>query len=391
MATASAGPPVERTCPRGGSRVEGGRRSGRRCGRVSDQRRFIGGGGGAGGAARAAGAVAGAAAGGRRSVVRGGPVYTSASASASTDRAARRARSTRTTAASPTTIQIFAGDELYVSMTLVSTYDGRVLWHAREPGSRGEQPARTSIGWCRRSSTRSPPAPAAAPAGAAAVAVPRGRPAAHRRQPVTDARRLPPRASRRPVPALHRRDVGALLVLRDEAPCWCCSWPTARAGGWAGPSPPPDRLFGLYGFLLPTRCRSRGGYIADRFWSGRTGQWSSGRSSSPRGTSAWPLPRRRPFPRAGAGGHRHGVLQGQRLDDGRSALRRARSAARQRLHHLLHGGERRRVARPVRLRLLRREPALGVALRLRGGGRRHAAGAGVLSALQGQVPARHRR
>ena len=27
---------------------------------------------------------------------------------------------------------MFAGDELYVSMTLVSTYDGRVLWHARE-------------------------------------------------------------------------------------------------------------------------------------------------------------------------------------------------------------------------------------------------------------------
>ncbi len=27
---------------------------------------------------------------------------------------------------------IFAGDELYVSMTLVSTYDGRVLWHARD-------------------------------------------------------------------------------------------------------------------------------------------------------------------------------------------------------------------------------------------------------------------
>jgi hypothetical protein len=26
----------------------------------------------------------------------------------------------------------FAGDELYVSMTLVSTYDGRVLWHARD-------------------------------------------------------------------------------------------------------------------------------------------------------------------------------------------------------------------------------------------------------------------
>ena len=27
---------------------------------------------------------------------------------------------------------MFAGDELYVSMTLVSTYDGRVLWHARD-------------------------------------------------------------------------------------------------------------------------------------------------------------------------------------------------------------------------------------------------------------------
>lgn len=27
---------------------------------------------------------------------------------------------------------IFAGDELYVSMTLVSSYDGRVLWHARD-------------------------------------------------------------------------------------------------------------------------------------------------------------------------------------------------------------------------------------------------------------------
>jgi hypothetical protein len=28
--------------------------------------------------------------------------------------------------------ETFAGDELYVSMTLVSTYDGRVLWHARQ-------------------------------------------------------------------------------------------------------------------------------------------------------------------------------------------------------------------------------------------------------------------
>jgi hypothetical protein len=27
---------------------------------------------------------------------------------------------------------LFAGDELYVSMTLVSTYDGRVLWHTRD-------------------------------------------------------------------------------------------------------------------------------------------------------------------------------------------------------------------------------------------------------------------
>jgi hypothetical protein len=28
--------------------------------------------------------------------------------------------------------EMFAGDELYVSMTLVSTSDGRVLWHARQ-------------------------------------------------------------------------------------------------------------------------------------------------------------------------------------------------------------------------------------------------------------------
>jgi hypothetical protein len=28
--------------------------------------------------------------------------------------------------------ETFAGDELYVSMTLVSTYDGRILWHARQ-------------------------------------------------------------------------------------------------------------------------------------------------------------------------------------------------------------------------------------------------------------------
>ena len=27
---------------------------------------------------------------------------------------------------------LFAGDEVYVSMTLVSTYDGRILWHARD-------------------------------------------------------------------------------------------------------------------------------------------------------------------------------------------------------------------------------------------------------------------
>jgi hypothetical protein len=27
---------------------------------------------------------------------------------------------------------MFAGDELYVSMTLVSTYDGRILWHVHD-------------------------------------------------------------------------------------------------------------------------------------------------------------------------------------------------------------------------------------------------------------------
>jgi hypothetical protein len=37
---------------------------------------------------------------------------------------------------------VFAGDELYVSMTLVSTYDGRVLWHARqEVDLEADQPA----------------------------------------------------------------------------------------------------------------------------------------------------------------------------------------------------------------------------------------------------------
>jgi len=28
--------------------------------------------------------------------------------------------------------EFFAGDQAYVSATLVSTYDGRVLWHARQ-------------------------------------------------------------------------------------------------------------------------------------------------------------------------------------------------------------------------------------------------------------------
>jgi hypothetical protein len=27
---------------------------------------------------------------------------------------------------------MFAGDEIYVAMTMVSTYDGRVLWHVRD-------------------------------------------------------------------------------------------------------------------------------------------------------------------------------------------------------------------------------------------------------------------
>ena len=36
------------------------------------------------------------------------------------------------TAASTYDDPVFAGDELYVSMTLVSTVDGRVLWHARD-------------------------------------------------------------------------------------------------------------------------------------------------------------------------------------------------------------------------------------------------------------------
>ena len=53
---------------------------------------------------------------------------------------------------------MFAGDELYVSMTLVSTYDGRVLWHARDHVDReADHPEHIERIDAARSSTRCPP------------------------------------------------------------------------------------------------------------------------------------------------------------------------------------------------------------------------------------------
>jgi hypothetical protein len=56
----------------------------------------------------------------------------------------------------------FAGDQLYVSMTLVSTYDGRVLWHARDAPPATASTSRpivpsTSTSWSTPSWTRFPP------------------------------------------------------------------------------------------------------------------------------------------------------------------------------------------------------------------------------------------
>ena len=74
-----------------------------------------------------------------------------------------------------------------------------------------------------------------------------------------------------------------------------------------------------------------------------------------------------------------------------TALSAGRQATRRRLHHLLHGRQRRRVPGPDRVRLPRREPALGLALGLRSGGRRHVARARDVPGAAAQISRGHRR
>jgi hypothetical protein len=71
--------------------------------------------------------------------------------------------------------ETFAGDELYVSMTLVSAYDGRVLWHVRDhldldaedPDDIRTMVAKLMAALPARQSSPPPAAPAAAPPTAA--------------------------------------------------------------------------------------------------------------------------------------------------------------------------------------------------------------------------------
>ena len=128
-------------------------------------------------------------------------------------------------------------------------------------------------------------------------------------------------AAARALPALRRRDVGALLVLRDARACWCSSSPTAQRGGLGWSKAAADRLYGCTA-SAPTRCRC---WAAT--WpigsSARTARWSLAGSSSPPATSAWRCRRRADvLPRPGADRDRHRLLQAQRVDDGRPALPR---------------------------------------------------------------------
>src|SRR3989442_4388009 len=183
-----------------------------------------------------------------------------------------------------------------------------------------------------------------------------------------------PRPSRRALPPLPRRDVGALLVLRDaraaravpgpvdasptrphrlrqsrtrlvtrrrEPPLWMVHWPRVPAPDRrrvdrrpaAGHAPldchpwPPDRA-------RPPPAR-------------RVGRWIA-RTDGPR-----------PFRvrlRAGAHRDRHRTLQALRVGDGGAALRAPRCAARRRVHDLLHGHQPGRVPLGLRLRHARRAP-----------------------------------
>ena len=143
----------------------------------------------------------------------------------------------------------------------------------------------------------------------------------------------------------------------------------ARGGfGWSKPA--ADRLFGLYGFCVYALPLG-GGYLADRLIGTRRSMVIGGLIIAA-GHFCLALPSTVDvLPGPGAGRDRHRLLQAQRFDDGRPALRRERPAARRWLHDLLHGRQRRRSLRPAGLWLPGREPALGLALRLRRRRRRH--------------------
>ena len=116
--------------PRGRHRVEAAP-AGAACGRPSDRRRFIRA-RSAAPAVRPAPPVGGWRGGGRPpGVVRGGPVYLGGGFGLNLIVPLDEPIYTHDGSIAYDD-PIFAGDELYVSMTLVSTYDGRVLWHARD-------------------------------------------------------------------------------------------------------------------------------------------------------------------------------------------------------------------------------------------------------------------
>ena len=121
--------------------------------------------------------------------------------------------------------------------------------------------------------------------------------------------------------------------------------------------------------------------------SARTARSSSAASSSPRATSAWPLPDHADvLPRAGAHHHRHRLLQVEHLDHGRPALRRGRrAAATPASPSSTWGSTSARLLGQIVCGYFAREPAFGLALRLRRRGRRHGAGPGDLPALQAPV------
>ncbi len=164
---------------------------------------------------------------------------------------------------------------------------------------------------------------------------------------------------------------------------------SARGGmGWSHAT--ASRLFGLYGFFayaLPVV----GGYIADRFWGTHRSMMVGAVVIAAGHFCHGGADHADVLPGIGAGGDRDRLLQGQRLDDGRPALPSRRPAPRRRLHHLLHGRQRRRALRSDRLRLPRREPALGLALRLRRRRRRDAVRPRLLPEAQAALSGRHRR